>query len=73
MQRDYDITIARMAGNIAVGLLASPHFNYASFDNITERIAKDSVGIARAIITETCNTEPAPAMQCWARTFETSA
>ena len=61
MQRDYDSTIARMAGNIAAGLLASPHFTYASFDDINERIAKDSVGIARAIVAETRNTEPVPA------------
>ena len=51
-QRDYDSTVARMAGNIAAGFVAK---DWRACD---ETIARLSVRIARAIIDEVRRTEP---------------
>ena len=50
-QRDYDSTVARMAGNIAAGFVAKDWHAY-------EPIARLSVEIARAVINEVRRTEP---------------
>ena len=54
MKRPYDSTVARIAGNIASGLVARGHYSS------TEGLAHDAVRLARAIVAETINTEPAP-------------
>ena len=53
-QQDYDTTIARMAGNIAAGLVTSPHYRYYDTDRLccVVKIVEDSVGVARAIVVE---------------------
>lgn len=58
-KRDYDSTVARMAGNIAAGLVGQENINLHDLD----AIAQMSVRLARAILVETKRTEPAPASQ----------
>lgn len=63
MRRDYDSTVARMAGNIAAGLVTVPDVNKAGLlgpEALAEWIQSVtvlSVGIARAIVNETRRTE----------------
>lgn len=54
---DYDTTVARIAGNIASGLL-SHEMNAANFP--VEELAGDAVRLARAIVAEVKRTEPLP-------------
>lgn len=56
--RDYDSTVARIAGNLASGYVLRPEGTLNPDD-----IAAWSVRVARAIIEETKHTEPAPASQ----------
>jgi hypothetical protein len=62
---DYDsTTVAWIAGSIAGNLLAlycDPSDMARYRESTTERIAKDAVAIARAIVAETRNTQPAEA------------
>jgi hypothetical protein len=51
----YDSSVARMAGNIASGLVCKSEYAYAC----DERLAKDAVALARAIVAEVQRTEPA--------------
>lgn len=55
MSRKYDSTIARVAGNIASGLIE--RFNPTSPTNLT-LLAQTSVELARAIVAEVGRTEP---------------
>lgn len=57
-QRDYDSTVARIAGNIASGLLMQGAAYYAMHTEEHRTIAEVSVSLARAIVEETCRTEP---------------
>ncbi len=61
MTRDYDSTVARIAGNIAAGLVRTPGYN--------GRVAEDAVELARAIVAEVRRTEPehaeGPIMMPW--------
>ncbi len=50
MTRGYDSTVARIAGNIAAGLVRTPGYN--------GRVAEDAVELARAIVAEVRRTEP---------------
>ncbi len=52
--RDYDSTVARMAGNIAAGFVTR-----SGADNLG-LIARDSVALARKILAETKRTEDPP-------------
>lgn len=52
--RDYDSTIARMAGNIAAGMLSS---NWTSHNH--DDVVTASVSLARRIVAEVKRTEPA--------------
>lgn len=54
-QRDYDSTVARIAGNLLSGmrLVGIPA-------DVAEERARDAVIVARAIIAEVKRTEPAP-------------
>lgn len=63
-QRDYDSTVARIAGNIAAGLVAR---NDSRLDfrctapelrKFEKSIAEITVGMARAIVAEVKRTEP---------------
>lgn len=51
MKRTYDSTVARMAGNIAAGLL------HGQVSYTHEWVARQSVAIARAIVAEVERTE----------------
>lgn len=53
---DYDSTIARIAGNIASGMV---HGNWDK-----ESVARTSVEVARAIVEETKKSIPPPKRQC---------
>lgn len=56
--KDYDTTIARIAGNIAVGLVRD-NVQYRGADDWTTKIvAESAVNLARAIVTEVKRTEP---------------
>ena len=55
---DYDTTVARIAGNIASGLLS--HASTASNFPV-EALAGDAVRLARAIVAEVKRTEAGPA------------
>ena len=61
MAKTYDSTVARMAGNIAAGLVSQiqiyRYLNETSTE-VTEAIAKDAVRIARQIIAEIERPEP---------------
>lgn len=63
--RDYDTTIARIAGNIASGLASKPDLNASGFnggDGIrdwAQSVTLISVALARAIVAEVKRTEPA--------------
>lgn len=57
-ERKYDSTVARMAGNIAAGLL--PIAGYPFTEDVLRGIAAASVGLSRLIIAETKRTEPLP-------------
>ena len=58
-KRNYDSTVARIAGNIASGF-ASNLLSHR--DPVTaEAIARDSVALARLIVAEVRRTEPAAA------------
>jgi hypothetical protein len=52
-KRAYDSTVARMAGNIAAGMLTGYHHLDPG------NVVKSSVNLARAIIAEVERTEPA--------------
>lgn len=63
-KRRYDSTVARIAGNIASGLVSKADLNASGF-NGPEALAEWcrsvvilSVGLARGIVTETERTEP---------------
>jgi hypothetical protein len=49
-QRKYDSTLARMAGNIAAGLVGTPHFQHADGVQHHQELAAVSVDLARRII-----------------------
>lgn len=55
-KRKYDSTVARIAGNIASGLMQTPAGGSA--DEAVGRIARTSVYLARAIVAEVERTEP---------------
>jgi predicted benzoate:H+ symporter BenE len=63
-KRKYDSTVARMAGNIAAGLVDSSVLEiFATMpaganDRYAAAIASVSVALARAIVAETLRTEP---------------
>lgn len=57
-KRDYDSTVARIAGNVASGL-ATKYYTSLAFDMWYRCLATDSVRIARAIMEEVRRTEPA--------------
>lgn len=57
MTRDYDTTLARMAGNIAAGLV-EPQRYYSS--DAARAIAECSIAIARAIIDQCREAAPKP-------------
>lgn len=58
-RRDYDSTVARMAGNIAPALFATGVF-YKQNGNIDgDGIARAAVALAREIVAEVKRTEPA--------------
>jgi hypothetical protein len=63
MTKKYDSTVARMAGNIAAGMMAtyldSPNDSEARA-TVRASIANISVYMARLIIAEVVRTEPAP-------------
>lgn len=54
--RDYDSTVARMAGNIAAG--CHEGHDWSDGDDAYLRLAIHCVKIARAIVAETKRTEP---------------
>lgn len=63
VKRNYDSTVARMAGNIAGNMLdrvlvvrAGDHVTYSADTMIL--IARDAVMLAGAIVAETARTEP---------------
>jgi hypothetical protein len=64
--RDYDSTVARMAGNIAAGLVSKVDINGSGLNGVEgvadwiKSVTLLSVGIARAILAETKRTEPTP-------------
>lgn len=66
---DYDTSLARMAGNIAAGFVGRGACNPTDgdgtvrADDVVNRIATWSVKIARAIIAEVKNTDPARATE----------
>lgn len=53
--RGYDSTVARIAGNIASGLVAR-----GTYDGDPGRLAERAVEFARLIVDETKRTEPTP-------------
>lgn len=56
-KQKYDSTVARIAGNIAAGLVE----NLGDYQQIdVETIAETAVMLARAIVAETLRTEPDP-------------
>lgn len=64
-ERNYDSTVARVAGNIAAGLVTKPDIrcssdavDAASVAEWAQSIVLLSVGLARAIVAETTRTEP---------------
>lgn len=57
----YDSSVARMAGNIAAGMM-NDHTQVT--DNLVLRVAVDSVRLARAIVAEVQRTEPVVEPQC---------
>ena len=66
-KRDYDSTVARMAGNIAAGLVSKPDPRCSELAESAEEVGEwmqsivlMSVGIARGIVNETRRTEPSP-------------
>lgn len=74
MSRPYDSTVARLAGNIAAGLVRHPEFS--SFSHIstiqglnewTGDVAILAVKLARAIVAETQRTEPQESDPCVSR------
>ena len=56
--KDYDTTIARMAGNIAAGLVTKPdlngsgHYGVGGLAEWIQSVTLMSVGMARAIVAE---------------------
>jgi hypothetical protein len=66
-KRDYDTTVARIAGNIACGLVSKPDPKGAGImgaEGVADwmkSVVMMSVGLARAIVAETCATEPTKA------------
>lgn len=54
--RDYDSTVARIAGNIASGMISATPFHWKSIDR--ENVATVAVELARAIVAETKRTDP---------------
>lgn len=63
MAKTYDSTVARMAGNIAAGLVSQIQiYRYLNLNEtsteVTEAIAEDAVRIARQIIAEIERPEP---------------
>jgi hypothetical protein len=55
-KRDYDSTIARIAGNVVPGLMAQALYDVRSDDG-RELLAASAVFIARAIVAEVKRTE----------------
>lgn len=55
-KRDYDSTVARIAGNVASGCLKG--HDWSDGDDAYLRLAIHCVKIARAIVEETKRTEP---------------
>jgi hypothetical protein len=58
--RDYDGTVARIAGNIAAGLIAGfdRRAEVHGYEHTVRHIADESVDLARAIVAEVRRTEP---------------
>jgi hypothetical protein len=63
--RKYDSTVARIAGNVAAGLVGKPDRRCSELAESSEEVAEWahsivllSVGIARAIVAEVERTEP---------------
>ena len=56
MKRDYDSTVARMAGNIAAGLVAD-YYVTGRLDGLVD-LPATCVNLARDIINEVRRTEP---------------
>lgn len=59
MQRKYDSTVARIAGNILSGRPFLPPAS-DTFDGTRAALAAEAVMLARAIVAETIRTEPEP-------------
>lgn len=58
-KRDYDSTVARIAGNIAAGLVATDeHSGPYNWQTDELGVAKRAVSLARAIVAEVKSTEP---------------
>jgi hypothetical protein len=56
-KRDYDSTVARIAGNIVPGLLSIGRYELREPEP-REMLAETAVAIARAIVAEVKRTEP---------------
>lgn len=64
-KQKYDSSVARIAGNIASGMMEG-WLQWPSYDSGTTRvvIVQDSVAMARAIVAEVQRTEPVEAPTC---------
>lgn len=56
--REYDGTVARIAGNIAAGIVADPHVGVDASDEEIAAYAVFAVALARRIVDEVKRTEP---------------
>jgi hypothetical protein len=59
-KRDYDTTLARIAGNIAAGMMGGFAMRAEShgYEHTVRQFADDSVELARAIVAEVKRSEP---------------
>ena len=55
MAGKYDSTVARIAGNIASGLITR-----GTYDGDPDKLVEHAVSLARQVVAETKRTEPAP-------------
>jgi hypothetical protein len=63
MTRQYDATVARIAGNIAAGLVTLPAYHVSEYVTVHEAdtaVMHRAIALARAIVAETIKTEPQP-------------
>lgn len=60
-KRNYDSTVARIAGNILSGVHGVPELNSVGWrpELLDSKVVAGAVAIARAIVEETKRTEPA--------------